>query len=217
MTPTLETDKIINYYKKIFDYSESWDIFKILFSKSDKELFSCPLCRNEIKSGKSRAVHNKKCVKLHLIWFTRYEVLSKVHTSKLLEDANLEFYKNQLSKLDAIIEKEYFKWKLMFNNALAHSLDTNLENFEFIKPLTKGGYGQIFLTRDKFTRKEMITKIISIAEAIQRSCIGSYVNERQTLLKFKSEYIISIFYSFMSEFFIYQVNLTRKSLHMVNI
>lgn len=209
MTPTLEIDKIINYYKKIFDYSESWNIFKILFSKSDSKPFLCHLCRNEIKSGKSKAVHYKKCVKLHLIWFARYEVLSKIHTSKLLEDDKLEFYKKQLSKLDSIIEKEDSKFK--------GSLDTKLDNFEFIKPLTKGGYGQIFLTRDKLTGNEMITKIISISEAIHRSCIGSYVNERQMLLKCKSDNIISIFYSFISEFFIYQVNSTRKYLNKVNI
>lgn len=209
MTPRLEIDKIISYYEKIFDYSESWNIFKILFSKSDSKPFLCHLCRNEIKSGKSKAAHNKKCVKLHLIWFARYEVLSKFYTSKLLEDGNSEFYKKQLSKLDSIIEKEDFKYK--------DSLDTKLENFEFVKPLTKGGYGQIFLTRDKLTGNEMITKIISISEAIQRSCIGSYVNERQMLLKCKSDYIISIFYSFISEFFIYQVNSTRKCLNKVNI
>jgi hypothetical protein len=208
MIVSLGTDRIINYYKKTFDYSDSWNIVKILFSKYDRLPFLCPLCRNEIKGGKSRAIHNKKCIKLHLIWFARYEVLIKVNISKLISNAKLEAYTNDLLKLDAIIEKEDLKWKSIFSKSLKDSLNTNLDNFEFIKPLTKGGYGQIFLTKDKLTGNEMITKIISISEAIQRSCIGSYVNERQMLFKCKSDHIISIFYSFISEFFIYQVNFT---------
>ena len=216
MMPTLDTDQIINYYKKIFDYSESWNIFKILFSKSDRVPFLCHLCRNEIKSGRSRTIHNKKCMKLHLIWFARYEILSKVHISKLSSDPNLELYNNQLFELNAIIEREDLKWKMKFSKLLADSLDAKVDNFEFIKPLTKGGYGQIFLIRDKLTGKEMITKIISISEAIQRSCIGSYVNEREMLLKCKSDQIISILYSFISEFFIYQVNLRILVYNLLN-
>lgn len=211
---TLNTDQIINYYKKIFDYSESWNVFKILFSKSDRVQFLCHLCRNEIKGGKSRAIHNKKCMKLHLIWFARYEISSKIHISKLCSDPNLEFYNNQLSELDAIIEKEDSEWKMKFSKLLADSLDAKVENFEFIKPLTKGGYGQIFLTKDKLTGNEMITKIISISEAIRRSCIGFYVSERQMLLKCKSDHIISIFYSFISEFFIYQVKFYEFEFHI---
>ena len=177
----------------------------MLFFKSDRQSFLCPFCRNEIKN-KSKAIHNNLCIRLHLIWFIRYEILCIINTGKLIKNVDLDSYNNHLSKLDRILEKEDIKWKLTFHKNLQQSLDMKLNDFEFIKPLTKGGYGQIFLTRDIISGNNMITKIISISEAIQRSCIESYVNERQLLLKCKSDFIVSLFYSFMSEFFIYQVS-----------
>lgn len=206
---TFDLDKVISNYEKIFYCPKLPNIFTRIFSKPEILPLLCPLCRNEIKEEKERIMHNKKCVKLHLIWFARYEILRRIHTlkscSNSVDKKSIESYNTQLLKVDAIIGKENLKWKLKFNKSVADSLDIKLENFEFIKPLTKGGYGQIFLTRDKLTGLEMITKIISISEAIQRSCVNSYVNERELLIRCKSDYIVSIFYSFLSEFFIFQV------------
>lgn len=200
----------LEFCKKIIECPKSKVIFKSFSSDKEKIPSACPLCRNEIKEQKLRVVHRKKCIKLHLIWFTRYETLSKIYISKIsaeyFDKDSLEALNKQLLKFDTIIEKEGLKWRLKFKNTLNDSMDIRLENFEFIKPITKGGYGQIFIIKDKLTGLEMIAKIISISEAIQRSCIGSYVNEREMLLRCNSDYVISCHYSFRSEFFIYQVS-----------
>lgn len=201
------------YYEELFEKNKSLvrKIFSRLFSKSKVIPSFCSMCRLTITDEQSRAEHRISCMKLHIVLFTRLAATSRINQLKLLPDpeANnkISFYLNTKAKLEKILDEEGSKWQRKYNISLHQSLRIKLESFEFIKPLTKGGYGQIFLLKDKITGKEMAAKIISISEAIQRSCIDSYVTERELLLKCKSEFIVSLFYSFRSEFFIYQVTI----------
>jgi len=202
---------ILKDYKNLFKNSkESFGFFSKLFNKP--KIISpviCPFCKIEVNNEKTRCFHRESCWKLHVIYTARYEVLSKISRAKVSEDSTertlMDSYYKMLSKLDKLIEDKASKWELKYSKSLKHSLNINLNDFEFIKPVTKGGYGQIFLMKDKYTGKLMCAKIISISEAIQRSCLGSYVSERNLLLRCDSNQIISLYYSFRSEFFIYQV------------
>ena len=205
-------NSILKDYEILFKHSKkSIGFFSKLFKKS-KSISSeyCPFCKVEVNNEKTKYSHRETCWKLHVIYISRYEIFSRILKAKLLRDlvdkTSIDTYNKMLSKLDKLLESASSKWELKYSKSLKNSMNINLSDFEFIKPITKGGYGQIFLMKDKCTGKMMCSKIISISEAIQRSCLTSYVSERNLLLRCDSQQIIQLYYSFRSEFFIYQVN-----------
>ena len=187
---------ICDDYKNLFKNSEkSLGIFFNLFRKTKNMLPSiCPFCKIKVKDEKTKHSHRESCWRFHVIYIAKCDILSKISQAKISGDSIdkllLESYRKMFSKLDKTIEFEASKWELKYFKSLKSSLSINLGDFEFIKPITKGGYGQIFLIKDKYTGKLMCAKVISISEAIQRSCIASYVSERNLLLRCDSNQII---------------------------
>lgn len=202
---------ILKDYEILFKNSKETSGFLSIFFKNPKIAFFaiCPFCKIEMIDEKTRRPHRDICWKLHVIITAKYEVMSIISQSKVsessIERSSVSSYCKMLSKLDRMLESEASKWELKYSKSLNNSLNINLNDFEFIKPITKGGYGQIFLMKDKSSGKLMCAKIISISEAIQRSCLKSYVSERNSLLRCDSNQIISLYYSFRTEFFLYQV------------
>ncbi len=80
--------------------------------------------------------------------------------------------------------------------------------FEFKKPLTKGAYGQLFLIKHKPTGQLMVAKVFSFAEALVKGAevLESYLQERKILLLCHHVNLIKLYYSFRSEYFMYQVS-----------
>lgn len=166
------------------------------------------MCGTDVIDPKQRFSHRKACRFSHIVWFSKYLITSRIHELKLNSSSDtklLDLLCNELLKINVIIEKEAKKLKSKQNQTLDKMFGINISNFEFIRPLTKGGFGQIFLVKDNVTQKYLVAKVLSISEAIQRECLESYVSEREILLKCNSEYIVSMYYSFRSEFFIYEV------------
>lgn len=205
---------ILADYENLFKNSnESSGFFSKLFEKPKFKFPAlCPFCKIEMRDEKTRRPHREICWKFHVITTARYEVRSRICQAKIsdnsIERSSINSYCKMLSKLDRLLESEASKWELKYSKSLQSSLSINLNDFDFIKPITKGGYGQIFLIKDKCSGKLMCAKILSISEAIQRSCLKSYASERISLLKCDSTQIISLYYSFRSEFFLYQVKIS---------
>ena len=203
---------ITKYYEELFNTkAEKVGFFSKLFSSRPKNIFfSCLWCRITNISKNSFDYHLTTCRKLQIIWTIRLATLSEIFQLETcfyneIDVSKINNFKNSETKLNAILDFENSRWQAKMGSSLLSSLKINLNDFDFIKPLTKGGYGQIFLTKDKQSRKTLITKIISISEAIQRSCINSYVIERKILLRCRCKYIVSLLYSFRSDYFIFQV------------
>lgn len=203
---------ITKYYEELFkENSEKVAFLLKLFSSRRKNFFSCLWCRITNISENSIDYHLTTCRKLQIIWTIRLATLSEIFqletcfSNEIDDISKINNFKHSEMKLNAILEFEKSRWQAKIGSSLLPSLKINLNDFDFIKPLTKGGYGQIFLTKDKQSSNTLITKIISVSEAIQRSCIDSYVIEREILLRCKCKYIVSLLYSFRSDFFIFQV------------
>lgn len=87
------------------------------------------------------------------------------------------------------------------------------DTFTFLKPLTKGAYGQLFLVKHPPSQQLMVAKVISLAEAFVKNkedcneVLESYLRERKVLLSCcRHPNVIKLYYSFRSEYFIYQVS-----------
>lgn len=79
------------------------------------------------------------------------------------------------------------------------------DEFKFKKALTRGGYGQLFLVEHR--GREMVAKVLSIAEAIQKGdAIEAFLRERTSLLQITDHsHVLQLYYSFRSEYFLFQM------------
>lgn len=201
------SSSISKYYEDLFK-TKKVGLLSFFFSKRQIKLSSCLWCRTKNIAVNSLDYHQKTCRKLQIIYIIRLATLSEIlQLEALVSDDifKINNFKCSEIKLNTILDFEGSRWQAKIGSSLHSSLKISINDFELIKPLTKGGYGQLFLTKDKMSDNILITKTISVSEAIQRSCISSYVKEREILLRCKSKYIVSLFYSFRSEFFIFQV------------
>lgn len=91
--------------------------------------------------------------------------------------------------------------------------------FDFMKPLTKGAFGQLFLVKHKPSGRMMVAKVISLAEAFVKSneVLQSYIQERNTMLRCQHPNIIKLYYSFRSEYFIYQVSKHKLKRYLLTL
>lgn len=204
----LETEKsVYEFYDNLFKASKikSHNFITRLFKKPKVLPIICKMCGNGIEDEKLRQNHNFRCRKAHLLLLTKYAILARISSNRISNHADEDSINRNTAKLEAEIHGEKLYWWKMFKLNMNECIQLNISNFKVIRPLTKGSFGQIFLIKDKKVERNMVLKIISVSEAIQRSCIGFYVNERDILLKTTSKYIIDLYYSFRSEFFIYQV------------
>jgi len=80
--------------------------------------------------------------------------------------------------------------------------------FEFVRPLTRGAYGQIFLLKQRSNDSLLAAKILSISEAQRLTAVSSFLAERNILFQcnqLKSPYLIDMRYSFRSDFFLFLI------------
>lgn len=199
-----EFDHLQTYYTSLFKCETKNNIFVEIFKKRDHFKSQCPWCKNFIE-GKLKENHRKNCHKLQLLWIIRSSVLNL--NARLGINECLDFKANStiVYKLDESIKKMYSSLRLGADKSIDLILKIQLSHFEFLAPITIGGFGQIFLLKDRITNRNLVAKVISITEAIQKNCIYSYYLERELLLRCKSMYIVSILYSFHSKYFIFQV------------
>lgn len=196
---------ILKEYENLF-CEPKVGFFTKLFSKSKNFPSNCKWCGISNINIKNRESHHKTCKKFQIIWISKLASLSLIAQSKLTSDIlGIEYLNSYVNEFTQYFERESVCWETKYGKSLKSSVEIDIKNFQFIKPLTKGGYGQVFLCKDSFSGEYLATKVLSISEAIQKSSIGAYVNERENLLRCRSQHIISLYYSFKSEFFLYQV------------
>lgn len=82
----------------------------------------------------------------------------------------------------------------------------HLSNYEFIKPLTRGAYGQLFMLKSRSSNQLLAAKILSITEAQKLGAISSFLNERNILFQcnqMNSPFIVNMDCSFRSQSFLF--------------
>ncbi|KAI3720803.1 hypothetical protein L2E82_31797 [Cichorium intybus] len=81
--------------------------------------------------------------------------------------------------------------------ATAYSKDrTSIEDFEIIKPISRGAFGRVFLARKRATGDVFAIKVLKKADMIRKNAVQSILAERDILISARNPFVVRFFYSF---------------------
>ncbi|KAL3343471.1 hypothetical protein AABB24_027151 [Solanum stoloniferum] len=78
-----------------------------------------------------------------------------------------------------------------------HSKDrTSIDDFEIIKPISRGAFGRVFLAKKKTTGDFFAIKVLKKADMIRKNAVESILAERDILISVRNPFVVRFFYSF---------------------
>lgn len=73
---------------------------------------------------------------------------------------------------------------------------TSIEDFEIIKPISRGAFGRVFLARKRATGDLFAIKVLKKADMIRKNAVESILAERDILISVRNPFVVRMFYSF---------------------
>ncbi|XP_052202925.1 probable serine/threonine protein kinase IRE4 isoform X2 [Diospyros lotus] len=87
----------------------------------------------------------------------------------------------------------------------SHKERTSIEDFEIIKPISKGAFGKVFLARKRTTGDLFAIKVLKKLDMIRKNDIEHILAERNILITVRNPFVVRFFYSFTSRDNLYLV------------
>ncbi|XP_009408996.2 probable serine/threonine protein kinase IREH1 [Musa acuminata AAA Group] len=82
---------------------------------------------------------------------------------------------------------------------------TSIDDFEIIKPISRGAYGRVFLAKKRTTGDLFAIKVLKKADMIRKNAVESILAERNILITVRNPFVVRFFYSFTSRENLYLV------------
>ncbi|XP_028801718.1 probable serine/threonine protein kinase IRE [Neltuma alba] len=73
---------------------------------------------------------------------------------------------------------------------------TSIEDFEIIRPISRGAFGRVFLARKRATGDLFAIKVLKKADMIRKNAVESILAERDILISVRNPFVVRFFYSF---------------------
>ncbi|XP_020087816.1 probable serine/threonine protein kinase IRE isoform X1 [Ananas comosus] len=73
---------------------------------------------------------------------------------------------------------------------------TSIEDFEIIKPISRGAFGRVFLAKKRVTGDFFAIKVLKKADMIRKNAVESILAERNILISARNPFVVRFFYSF---------------------
>ncbi|XP_038686780.1 probable serine/threonine protein kinase IRE isoform X2 [Tripterygium wilfordii] len=73
---------------------------------------------------------------------------------------------------------------------------TSIEDFEIIRPISRGAFGRVFLARKRATGDLFAIKVLKKADMIRKNAVESILAERNILISVRNPFVVRFFYSF---------------------
>ncbi|KAG1347120.1 putative serine/threonine protein kinase IRE [Cocos nucifera] len=73
---------------------------------------------------------------------------------------------------------------------------TSIEDFEIIKPISRGAFGRVFLAKKRVTGDLFAIKVLKKADMIRKNAVESILAERNILISVRNPFVVRFFYSF---------------------
>ncbi|KAI3817915.1 hypothetical protein L1987_11715 [Smallanthus sonchifolius] len=73
---------------------------------------------------------------------------------------------------------------------------TSIEDFEIIKPISRGAFGRVFLAKKRATGDVFAIKVLKKADMIRKNSVESILAERDILISVRNPFVVRFFYSF---------------------
>ncbi|KAK9828880.1 hypothetical protein WJX72_002570 [[Myrmecia] bisecta] len=74
-----------------------------------------------------------------------------------------------------------------------------IDDFEIIKPISRGAFGRVYLARKKTTGDLLAIKVMRKADLIRKNMVQSVKNERNILALANNPFVVRFYYSFTSK------------------
>ncbi|KAG5543219.1 hypothetical protein RHGRI_016093 [Rhododendron griersonianum] len=82
---------------------------------------------------------------------------------------------------------------------------TSIEDFEIIKPISRGAFGKVYLARKRATGDLFAIKVLKKLDMIRKNDIERILEERNILITVRNPFVVRFFYSFTSRDNLYLV------------
>uniref|UniRef100_A0A5B7BF23 non-specific serine/threonine protein kinase n=1 Tax=Davidia involucrata TaxID=16924 RepID=A0A5B7BF23_DAVIN len=86
-----------------------------------------------------------------------------------------------------------------------HKERTSIDDFEIIKPISRGAFGKVFLARKRTTGDLFAIKMLKKLDMIRKNDIERILAERNILITVRNPFVVRFFYSFTSRDNLYLV------------
>ncbi|XP_073018201.1 probable serine/threonine protein kinase IREH1 [Primulina eburnea] len=73
---------------------------------------------------------------------------------------------------------------------------TSIDDFEIIKPISRGAFGRVFLAKKRTTGDFFAIKVLKKADMIRKNAVESILAERDILISVRNPFVVRFFYSF---------------------
>ncbi|KAJ8753669.1 hypothetical protein K2173_026345 [Erythroxylum novogranatense] len=73
---------------------------------------------------------------------------------------------------------------------------TSIDDFEIIKPISRGAFGRVFLAKKRITGDLFAIKVLKKADMIRKNAVESILAERDILISVRNPFVVRFFYSF---------------------
>lgn len=73
---------------------------------------------------------------------------------------------------------------------------TSIDDFEILKPISRGAFGRVFLARKRTTGDLFAIKVLRKADMIRKNAVESILAERNILISVRNPFVVRFFYSF---------------------
>lgn len=81
----------------------------------------------------------------------------------------------------------------------------SIQDFEILKPISRGAFGRVYLAAKKKTSDLYAIKVISKKDLVRKNLVNSAIAERNALAKAQNPFVVKLFYAFQSEENLYLV------------
>ncbi|CAI0404394.1 unnamed protein product [Linum tenue] len=117
------------------------------------------------------------------------------HLCALIDDEKLD-HSNHMADDESSVEEDTIR-SLRASPMNTCSKDrTSIEDFEIIKPISRGAFGRVFLARKRATGDMFAIKVLKKADMIRKNAVESILAERNILISLRNPFVVRFFYSF---------------------
>ncbi|KAJ2451134.1 hypothetical protein EV183_003818 [Coemansia sp. RSA 2336] len=74
----------------------------------------------------------------------------------------------------------------------------SIEDFDFVKPISRGAFGRVYLTRKKATRDLFAIKVMRKKDMINKNMVTQALAERRALSLLSTDWVVQLYYAFHS-------------------
>eukprot|EP00741_Cyanophora_paradoxa_P003250 tig00000691_g3158.t1 len=80
-----------------------------------------------------------------------------------------------------------------------------IEDFDIIKPISRGAYGRVYLARKRKTGDLFALKVLRKCDMLRKKCVEAVLGERRILSMADAPHVVKLYYSFQSRHHLFMV------------